>query len=393
MGFFSKLMKNPLVQMALPMAMSWAIPQLGIAKLFSGINNPMLRSAIEQTMLGYGQAKLTGSKHPGKAAMYSGLASMPFSFMKAGAAADQFNEKYYGDLDAKDLFATARGPKIMSDRIPGYTTSISDALPISKYVPAVEPKWTGEYGAYTVPDAAAVQAFKDQGPMNAWDVIRGKGRQVPSMRDMRFTGDQTSLIKGTEDDYYELISPERAWDARGDTVGGDIVSPEVDFYSKTGQGQRNILGQTLKEGEEYTDWLPTIASQTAGWYGGRPTDEELWDDTKKRRRKELAFMYGIPEELMGGELQNPYYTGGGFWKDGGIAALEMDAGGAVNGPGGPKDDVIDAKLSDGEFVMTAKAVENFGGGDRMAGAKRMYNMMNQLDPQSETVQESVIGVS
>jgi len=37
MGFFSKLMKNPLVQMALPMAMSWAIPQLGIAKLFSGI--------------------------------------------------------------------------------------------------------------------------------------------------------------------------------------------------------------------------------------------------------------------------------------------------------------------------------------------------------------------
>ena len=71
----------------------------------------------------------------------------------------------------------------------------------------------------------------------------------------------------------------------------------------------------------------------------------------------------------------------------------MDAGGAIKGPGGPKDDVIDAKLSDGEFVMTAKAVENFGGGDRMAGAKRMYQMMNQLDPESETVQESVIGVS
>jgi len=28
----------------------------------------------------------------------------------------------------------------------------------------------------------------------------------------------------------------------------------------------------------------------------------------------------------------------------------------------------------------------------MAGAKKMYQMMNQLDPQSETVQESVIGV-
>jgi len=168
--------------------------------------------------------------------------------------------------------------------------------------------------------------------------------------------------------------------------------PEVDFYSKVGKGQTNLLGQKLEPGEIYTDWLPTIASQTTGWYGGRPTAEEEWDDAKKRRRKELAFMYGIPEELMGGEMENPYYTGGGFWKDGGIAALNMDAGGAVNGPGGPKDDVIDAKLSDGEFVMTAKAVENLGGGDRLAGAKRMYNMMNQLDPQSETVQESVIGV-
>ena len=104
-------------------------------------------------------------------------------------------------------------------------------------------------------------------------------------------------------------------------------------------------------------------------------------------------MYGIPEDMVGGEMQHPYYGGGGFWKDGGIATLEMDAGGAINGPGGPKDDVIDAKLSDGEFVMTAKAVENVGGGDRMAGAKRMYQMMNQLDPESETVQESVIGVS
>ena len=106
----------------------------------------------------------------------------------------------------------------------------------------------------------------------------------------------------------------------------------------------------------------------------------------------MAEMYGIPEHLLGGLMENPYDTSG-FWKDGGIAALQMDAGGAVNGPGGPKDDVIDAKLSDGEFVMTAKAVENLGGGNRLAGAKQMYNMMNQLDPQSETVQESVIGVA
>ena len=64
-----------------------------------------------------------------------------------------------------------------------------------------------------------------------------------------------------------------------------------------------------------------------------------------------------------------------------------NAGGEVSGPGGPKDDMIDAKLSDGEFVMTAKAVENFGNGNRMEGAKKMYQMMNKLDPESETMSE------
>jgi len=39
--------------------------------------------------------------------------------------------------------------------------------------------------------------------------------------------------------------------------------------------------------------------------------------------------------------------------------------------------------------MTAKAVENFGNGDRYEGARKMYDMMNMLDPESETMQEVV----
>ena len=50
--------------------------------------------------------------------------------------------------------------------------------------------------------------------------------------------------------------------------------------------------------------------------------------------------------------------------------------GMINGPGGPKEDKIPAMLSDGEFVMTAKAVDNAG------GPKSMYNLMNRLDPES-----------
>jgi hypothetical protein len=53
--------------------------------------------------------------------------------------------------------------------------------------------------------------------------------------------------------------------------------------------------------------------------------------------------------------------------------------GPINGPGTGKSDSIPAMLSDGEFVMTAEAVRNAGGGDRRKGAKRMYDTMKNLE--------------
>ena len=59
----------------------------------------------------------------------------------------------------------------------------------------------------------------------------------------------------------------------------------------------------------------------------------------------------------------------------------MDArtGGHLKGPGSGTSDSIPAKLSDGEFVMTAKAVRGAGGGDRMKGAKKMYELMHKFE--------------
>jgi hypothetical protein len=67
------------------------------------------------------------------------------------------------------------------------------------------------------------------------------------------------------------------------------------------------------------------------------------------------------------------------------------AGGFIEGPGTGKSDSIpaaiyqnggrvqEARLSDGEFVMTADAVKGAGGGNRNAGAAKMYQMMNQFE--------------
>jgi hypothetical protein len=74
--------------------------------------------------------------------------------------------------------------------------------------------------------------------------------------------------------------------------------------------------------------------------------------------------------------------GGGQSRLGGIGAmgsLFMNNGGEVNGPGTGTSDSVPARLSDGEFVLTAKAVRGAGGGDRDLGAARMYDMMSELE--------------
>ena len=57
-------------------------------------------------------------------------------------------------------------------------------------------------------------------------------------------------------------------------------------------------------------------------------------------------------------------------KDGGIMDLRAQ-GGMSLGRGTEKSDDIPAMLSDGEFVMTARAVRGMGGGSRAAGAKKV----------------------
>jgi hypothetical protein len=53
--------------------------------------------------------------------------------------------------------------------------------------------------------------------------------------------------------------------------------------------------------------------------------------------------------------------------------------GAISGPGGPRDDLIPAMLSDGEFVMNERAVRGAGGGNLNLGTRRMYDLMDRFE--------------
>jgi hypothetical protein len=108
-----------------------------------------------------------------------------------------------------------------------------------------------------------------------------------------------------------------------------------------------------------------------------------------------GVQYGAQGNIIGSQAFGPSYSMQDIrvptrydsqvpmFANGGIAALAQGGYprrvGQISGPGTEKSDSIPAMLSDGEFVMTAKAVRGAGGGSRRDGAKRMYALMHQLE--------------
>lgn len=86
----------------------------------------------------------------------------------------------------------------------------------------------------------------------------------------------------------------------------------------------------------------------------------------------IAGLYGVPD--LSAPVEQPVYM-----NQGGDPSKFPRKTGAINGPGTGTSDSIPAMLSDGEFVFTAKAVRNAGGGSRRKGAKRMYALMKKLE--------------
>jgi hypothetical protein len=92
----------------------------------------------------------------------------------------------------------------------------------------------------------------------------------------------------------------------------------------------------------------------------------------------VAGLYGVPD--LSAPVQQPTYPVPGYAKGGEPKPTHFPRKtGPINGPGTGTSDSIPAMLSDGEFVFTAKAVRNAGGGSRRKGAKRMYALMKKLE--------------
>lgn len=75
----------------------------------------------------------------------------------------------------------------------------------------------------------------------------------------------------------------------------------------------------------------------------------------------------------------PKYSDYAYMNQPRTGIMAAKAGGHINGPGTGTSDSIPARLSDGEFVMTADAVRGAGNGSRMKGARKMYELMHKFE--------------
>jgi hypothetical protein len=130
----------------------------------------------------------------------------------------------------------------------------------------------------------------------------------------------------------------------------------------------------------YIQNLPGVQYDARGQIiGSAPTftPPQTLEDVRVAGRSFIGFnpmMYSQPTDQM----NQPR-----FMNMGGIASLAQGGYprrvGQISGPGTEKSDSIPAMLSDGEFVMTARAVRGMGNGSRREGAKKMYSLMHKLE--------------
>ena len=113
-----------------------------------------------------------------------------------------------------------------------------------------------------------------------------------------------------------------------------------------------------------------------------PYDEESPSERRLRENR-FKFRTGVPRfsplERTLEDIMVPARGGVMSLAKGGNAQQFPRRTGYISGPGTETSDSIPAMLSDGEFVMNARAVRGAGGGSREKGVRRMYDMMRAFE--------------
>ena len=139
-----------------------------------------------------------------------------------------------------------------------------------------------------------------------------------------------------------------------------------------------LIGETTSTRPDFIPAFDPLAGtqfETYGQVANQPASNQgiatLPDGPQGQYGINTGFAQNLFSQPSMGVMGNPFLQA--------YDPLKAKSGGEIVGPGTPTSDSIPAMLSDGEFVMNARAVRGAGGGDRKQGAKRMYEMMSQFE--------------
>jgi hypothetical protein len=220
-----------------------------------------------------------------------------------------------------------------------------------------------------------------------------------------------ALIRGanktaetTGEFYRNYLSPSRGMPTSADIASkaGELMKTGIGSAEATQLATRDLTPNIISR------YGPLAAAGTAVAYGAgmfdTPPPPEPYDafegqtryfdmTPEEQARYQIADLSGGPEytnpyvtqspyQLQQPQFQPfPYYQPVRYAAGGGEMSADYfpRRNGFVSGPGTETSDDVPAMLSDGEFVMTAKAVRGAGNGSRQRGVKTMYDMMRSFE--------------
>jgi hypothetical protein len=305
---------------------------------YFGIKSPQVAQVVGMQNLPAGSVQSIDARYAQGAAANAGNAAAIAAQTKANAVTGQSIQDYF-----------AKNPG-MTDR------QIADYMDANQIDPAqMERAFAGTAGAISAPDVFARYQEATRPLPNASISFSNAARNLNAERGIAppVALPGSFPANGGNFEGYDFIPDARLPEGMSGTLGGsgyDPVTGRVDLGSGGGSGQY----------VRRADSLPTSPAAGNDFKHMAMTDEfgNIITAPPTPPQTKLLNMGGIASLGSGGY---PRRTG------------------QISGPGTATSDSIPAMLSDGEFVMTAKAVRGAGKGDKRAGAKRMYALMNQLE--------------
>jgi len=175
------------------------------------------------------------------------------------------------------------------------------------------------------------------------------------------------FARGTYAD--QLTALQAAGKTAGKAAGSDWSKWIIPASIAAGYGADKMPGDTIDEG-------------TAKW----DAEKAKWDRFYANLDDEDS--YRVPENLRAAQGGRIGRQEGGLMDLGGMEKDYREDGGFVPLGGEEKADDVPARLSRNEFVFTADAVRNAGGGDIDKGAEVMENVMKNLEAGGKVSEES-----